>query len=42
MQHKQDDTKSNEEKKIEFQAWYNKNKGVDLQNELVEKLKSLG
>lgn len=41
MQHKQDDTKSNEEKKIEFQAWYNKNKGVDLQNELVEKLKSL-
>lgn len=42
MQHKQDDTKSNEEKKIAFQAWYNKNKGVDLQNELVEKLRSLG
>lgn len=42
MEHKTDDTKSNEDKKIEFQAWYNKNKGVDLQNELLEKLKSLG
>lgn len=41
MQHKEDDTKSNEDKKIEFQAWYNKNKGVDLQMELVEKLKEL-
>lgn len=41
MQHKSDESKTNEEKKIEFQAWYNKNKGADLQAELVEKFKSL-
>ncbi len=41
LQHKEDETKSNEDKKIEFQAWYNKNKGVDLQMELLEKLRSL-
>ena len=41
MQHKTDDSKTNEEKKIEFQAWYNKNKGADIQSELVEKFKSL-
>lgn len=42
MSHKTDDSKTPEEKKIEFQAWYNKNKGVDIQNELLEKFKSLG
>ncbi|MFK7785859.1 MAG: thioredoxin family protein [Crocinitomicaceae bacterium] len=41
MQHKADDTKSNEEKKIEFQAWYNKNKGVDIQAELLAKFQSI-
>jgi len=41
LEHKNDDTKSNEDKKIEFQAWYNKNKGVDIQTELVEKFRSL-
>lgn len=42
IQQKTDDTKSMQEKKIEFQAWYNKNKGVDLQKELLKKFKSLG
>jgi hypothetical protein len=41
LEHRNDETKSNEDKKIELQAWYNKNKGVDIQMELVEKLKSL-
>lgn len=41
MSHKTDDTKTAEEKKIEFQAWYNKNKGVDIQSELLEKFKSI-
>lgn len=42
VQHKTDDSKTAEEKKIEFQAWYNKNKGVDIQSELLEKFRSLG
>ena len=41
MSHKTDDSKTNDEKKIEFQAWYNKNKGADIQSELLEKFKSL-
>lgn len=36
-----DDVTTAEEKKIEFQAWYNKNKGVDIQMELLEKFRSL-
>ena len=39
---KEETDKTEEEKKIEFQAWYNKNKGVDVQNELLEMFKSLG
>ncbi len=42
IQQKTDDTKSMQEKKIEFQGWYNKNKGADLQSELLEIFKSLG
>ena len=38
---KGDITTSDEDKKKEFQAWYNQNKGVDLQNELLEKFRSL-
>ncbi|MDG1332544.1 MAG: thioredoxin family protein [Crocinitomicaceae bacterium] len=41
MSHKTDDSKTAEEKKIEFQAWYNKNKGVDIQDELLAKFKSI-
>lgn len=39
---KGDITTSDEDKKKEFQAWYNQNKGVDIQNELLELLKSVG
>lgn len=39
---KGDTTTSDEDKKKEFQAWYNQNKGVDIQNELLELLKSVG
>jgi hypothetical protein len=39
---KEETDKTPEEHKIEFQGWYNKNKGVDVQNELLEKFKSLG
>ena len=39
---KNEEDTSAEDKKIEFQGWYNKNKGVDIQNELLEKFKSLG
>lgn len=31
-----DESKSSEEKKIELQSWYNKNKGIDVQLELLE------
>jgi hypothetical protein len=41
-QQKHDSSTSDEDKKIEFQAWYNNNKGMDLQRELVELLKSVG
>ena len=40
--HKNETDKSQEEKKIEFQGWYNKNKGADAQKELIEKFQSLG
>ena len=40
-QHKLDISKTDEEKKIEFQAWYNANKGADIQAELVERFRSL-
>lgn len=39
---KLDDSRTDEEKKIEFQAWYNQNKGVDVQKELLELLESVG
>lgn len=39
---KDETDKTPEENKIEFQGWYNKNKGVDVQNELLEIFKSLG
>ena len=41
-QQKTDESKTFEEKKIELQEWYNKNKGEDVHSELVELLKSIG
>lgn len=34
MQHKKDDSKSAQEKKMELQKWYNKDKGTAIQEEL--------
>ena len=41
LTNRNDDSKTAEEKKMELQAWYNKNKGVDIQNELLEQFKNL-
>lgn len=41
LNNKKDTTKTIEEKKLELQAWYNKNRGKDLQKELLERFKSI-
>ena len=40
LANKNDTSKNEEEKKIELQAWYNENKGKDLQEELLALLQS--
>ena len=37
MNNREDDSKTGEEKKVELQSWYNKDKGADLQLELLAK-----
>ena len=40
LANKNDESKSAEEKKIELQAWYNKDKGITVQEEILSLLKS--
>lgn len=41
LSQKEDDSKTVDEKKIELQSWYNKDKGVTLQQELLELFQSV-